>query len=514
MKNITKLLLILFLGAFLFQSFQCQSPEMQSAKLSLRDKDYTKAAEMFGKEVKKNPTNAEAWLGLSQCHFYIGEKNGDIQEFKKSEEALLKLNELKLDQKSTINKTKVEYNLWIKTINLGIDNLQKFAKSKSKADFDNSMAAFQIADNVRPKHEATSKYMAMLYGQNKQYDKAIEYNEKHKELMKYTLEFGKNNGLFLKMDRADALKKLGEPMRTIPMKRGDDTAVVDIFKGPVGYYTLSSQTINKGNEFKVSGWRIPQMNWLPDEQFNYTVIDVSPYSSLGIDYYSNKEMDTTKRLNKAIENFKIIVMLDPSNKTANSYLVSILNEAGRGGEADDMLKDLVAKNPKTTEFRVQYGDALFNQKKYDDAIEQYKSALKIDPNFADAARNMASAYKNKAVKVQQEQQKKIDADPKYVPNTDEYFPFLEESNKYFEMAMKDNNYKNDLQVLSELWNNYYALDNQDKAGEYLRKLEAMEYSVPKEQLEMYWMQLTNIYGLMKDDAKFEEATKKYKELLK
>ena len=191
-----------------------------------------------------------------------------------------------------------------------------------------------------------------------------------------------------------------------------------------------------------------------------------------------------------------------------------MNEAGRGGEADDMLKDLVAKNPKTTEFRVQYGDALFNQKKYDDAIEQYKSALKIDPNFADAARNMASAYKNKAVKVQQEQQKKIDADPKYVPNTDEYFPFLEESNKYFEMAMKDNNYKNDLQVLSELWNNYYALDNQDKAGEYLRKLEAMEYSVPKEQLEMYWMQLTNIYGLMKDDAKFEEATKKYKELLK
>ena len=65
------IILGLLLGSLIIQSFQCASPDFTGAKLAYNQKDYTKALVSLEKEVIKNPTNAEAWYLLADCHFRL-----------------------------------------------------------------------------------------------------------------------------------------------------------------------------------------------------------------------------------------------------------------------------------------------------------------------------------------------------------------------------------------------------------------------------------------------------------
>jgi tetratricopeptide (TPR) repeat protein len=508
-KNLTKLVLILIVGSFLFQSFQCATPEMSSAKLAMQDEDWDKAIKNLNKEVANKPGHAAAWLSLSQCYYYQAKDNGtNLMGYKKAYEALNETNKLKLKPKEVEDKTKIEYNIWIGTINKGIGFIRKYdtTKIKDKKLIDSSIISLELAKKLRPKHESNSKFLAMAYAKIKNKDKTIQEYEDYAMLMKKSLEFGKEKGLFLKKDRIEALKGIGIPKQTFDIKK-DSSQLIDLYSINDKLFTLYTKKLKDGKDLKVVGWRFdPPEYWLFDEKTLFTTIDVQPFSSLAYEYYIKGNLD------KSIENYKRILQLDPSNENANKFLIVVLKDANRSEEADQMLLDMIKKNPDVAEFRVQYGDVLFYQDKFDDAIKEYKVALKLDPTFAGASRNMASAYKNKALTIQKAEIEKQNADPKYVLKTDKYLPFIEESVKAFEDCLKSDDFRNDYKVYVDLWNNYYALEQKDKAEQTLGKLESLESRIKDKDKKDYWEQMTKLYDQLRDpkyDTKYDEAVKNY-----
>jgi tetratricopeptide (TPR) repeat protein len=509
-KNLTKLLLILIVGSFLFQSFQCATPEMSSGKNAMNIKEWDKAIDMFKKEVKSHPENGEAWVLIADAYYRKAEDPAEkdfqkkLEYYKEAIAALKEADGLKLTPKLIQSKETIKFNTWVNTTNAGTTLMDKALKDeKNKVNMlTQSIEILKFSNSLRPNKESNKKYLAIAYDRLGKEDKANEYNLLYAKDMEKSLNFGKEKGLFLKKLRLDALKEIGEPKTTEGNRMGEDSIITDGYLINDKLFFLFSRNIGGEEGMRVVGWRYdPPISWLPPEKDMFTQIDVTPFSNMAF-YYSQKE-DNEKAINALLK----IVQLDPTNKNANTFLVSMLNETGRSNEANEMLKDLINKSPDVPEFRLQYGDLLFNQKKYDEAIEQYSAALKIDPNFADANRNMASAYKNKAVEVQKIQKDKQMADPKYVANPEEYFPFLEESIKNFEACLKNDNYKRDFRVYVDLWNSYYAMDKQDKAKETLIKLENLEGFIDEKDKMYFWGQLASIYGMLKNDTKYEKAQK-------
>ena len=71
-------------------------------------------------------------------------------------------------------------------------------------------------------------------------------------------------------------------------------------------------------------------------------------------------------------------------------------------------------------------------------------------------------------------------------------------------------YQNDMFILSELANIYQVLEEKDKLNKTIRNLEAIEYTIPENQKEQYYLNMLKIYSEKGDDKKLEEIKKKIK----
>jgi len=72
LKKILSLLFFLILGALLTEGFQCASPELTTAKLAIRNKEWKKAEMNLESAVAKNSKENEAWILLAQVKEELG----------------------------------------------------------------------------------------------------------------------------------------------------------------------------------------------------------------------------------------------------------------------------------------------------------------------------------------------------------------------------------------------------------------------------------------------------------
>ncbi len=485
-------LILLIAGALLFQSFQCASPEFTTGKLAMRNRDYVKAEASLKKELAKNPKNVEARLLLAQA----------LVKLNKWKDAAENLNEV--EKNAVENKWKYEaaiekYRLWANSYNIAISYVNKYQTQKKPELLDTALNFMNVAVLVRPKNPENYRVIGRIYDNLGQKDKAIENYKAYLEKLGKEIDFAKKHKIYLYMDRDKALEILGKPVLTKGTKDYGDSTLTDLYsidkKDVYLFYSM-----NEKKRFILEGWTVdPPKNWLPGEQSQWTPINIYPIATLADIYFQKKDMAKAKRYTK------IVTTIDPTNVSANRFLIQIYLAEGKKDEAMKEIANLIKTDPNNKFYRAQYGDLNFAVKNYDEAIKQYKKALEIDPDFCDAARNLGASLKNKAVEIINAQEDRKDKDKNYKGEPEKYMPLLKESAKYFEKSRTCDKYKNDIIVLGELANIYLVTNEKSKLDLIIDDLERLEPTIPDNQKETYWLQLCKIFSTLKIKDKQEKA---------
>jgi tetratricopeptide (TPR) repeat protein len=98
-----------------------------------------------------------------------------------------------------------------------------------------------------------------------------------------------------------------------------------------------------------------------------------------------------KRLD-AIAEWKKALALEPGNARVRGRLAESLYRAREYGEAESLLKPLVANYPENAEWQYLLGSDLFQQKRDDEALPHLREAARLQPNFLPVWENLGLAY--------------------------------------------------------------------------------------------------------------------------
>lgn len=490
-------IIALFAGAIMMQSFQCASRELTTAKVAMQNRDYPKAIEYSLKEIEKNPKSQEVYILLAQAYKNTG-------QFAEAAKALNKAEEVITDPKLAEEPQRMKYELWVEAYNGGLQAYEAFAKTKNPQALEKAIELFDVGSMIRPEMADFYYFKALVY--NEKGDTISTMNEYRKAALVYkeAAQAGAKLGIYLDMDREQMINKLGAAKRTLGAPRPNgDSAITDYYViDGKDLFVFSSRERGK-QSFYIRGWRYnPNPKWLIDERSAFLSFDVRPMAELATYNYEHKQYD------EALTYLRQIADLQPANTEVNSFMVAIYNETGKRDEALRSVQALINKNPDNKFYLAQYADILMSSQDFDQAITYYEKALAIDPNFDFVLRNVASAYKNKASVIQGRQADKMTADKTYTGNTGEYFPFLIKSAEYFTRSRESDRFKNDLTVLTELFNIYLVLDRKDDMRKIANELEALEPTISAADEPSYYITMVKVFSALKETEKLNKVKEK------
>jgi tetratricopeptide (TPR) repeat protein len=90
--------------------------------------------------------------------------------------------------------------------------------------------------------------------------------------------------------------------------------------------------------------------------------------------------------------FQRAIELNPSYAIAHQYYGVYLSVVGRTLEAIAEGKRALGLDPLSPSEELSLGMRFLQARQYDDAIEQFRKILEMDPNFALAHQNLGAAY--------------------------------------------------------------------------------------------------------------------------
>ncbi len=493
MKRYLSMLFFVIFGAILMQGFQCASPEYTTAKLALKNKEFPKAEEYFEKELKKNPQNAEAWMFLAETRMYL-------KKFVEANEAAD--NAIKNSQKNLkiqMQAMQLKSKLWRDIYMSLIGKLNKFLKTNNDTTWREAIHLADVGTKIAPGIFDFLRFRGLLYqtvGDTAAYIR--DYQDYYNEILP-SINFAKKHNIFLDMPREDVIKKFGKPGFTHGRRVGKtDSSIIDVIVVEGKEFYLKS--LGSNGQYKVQTWRYdPPADMPQPDKLELLDLNIDPLVELIQYYYNHKNYD------KSLEVLNSLLVLKPNDEQINNFMITLYDEMGKKDEATKRLQQLIKSDPKNKSFRLSYGNLLMQMERYDDAIKQYEEALKIDPNYYDALRNLASAYKNKAVVIQKRQFEEAKGD-KNKMNQAEYLPFIKKSGEYFEKCRKSQKYANDINVMFDLVDIYYVTKDEQKLKYIVAELEAIEPIIPDELKETYYIGMVKVFDQRLPN---EEKSKKY-----
>ena len=499
------MILSLLIGSILTQGFQCASPEFNAAKLAMKNGEFSKAEQLLEKELTKNTQNGEVWLTLSETKAILNKPKEAVEALLNAEK--YKGVDTKLQTLIQIDRS----NMWRQFYDVSSKYINQFYSTKNKKFADSAIMYADLGLQIRPEIFDFYSLKGMAYEGIPDQANSIKAYEDYYNQIKPDFDIAKEKMIFMGIPRTDLMKTLGKPTESIgyktnPRNPKSDSLIIDTYT--VSGKELLTFTIDKNDgNFKLKYWAYDLPKTLP-QQDRMTPFDfsLSPFASLTQYYYDLKQYQ------KSLDYLNIILLIDPANVDANRFVITLYDALGKKDEATKRIEDLVKKNPDNKLLHQQYGDILQQVDKYDEAIVQYETALKIDPQYIDALRNIASAYKNKAVNIQKRQKEEFD-NKKTKPNPDEFVPLLKKSQEYFEKTKLNKKYEFDFDVISDLSDIYFALDDKDNFKRSVAELEAIESLIPADRKAKYYLTMIAIFDKkMQDQAKSEIYQKKYSEI--
>jgi tetratricopeptide (TPR) repeat protein len=112
----------------------------------------------------------------------------------------------------------------------------------------------------------------------------------------------------------------------------------------------------------------------------------------------------------ATQTFEKAYNANPGNTDNITNLIDVYERTKNSDKALALTRTAVEKDPKNKVFRYAYGVFLLKQDKFTEAIEQFKKAVEIDPNYGDAIYNLGVAYLNWGVSMKAESDKQAEAE--------------------------------------------------------------------------------------------------------
>jgi len=478
MRNFSTVAVALLIAcAICTQGFQCGSPEFSGAKLRIQQKDYPGAIKLLETEVKKNPTNEEAWYLLGGLDADQGDYAGMNTAF---EEAL------KLNNKHANEIYRIRYSKWGTHVNDGVTYLNR-ATTDSTQFYDSAASEFKTAGLIWPDTALTYKYLGIAYNNKGDFNDAIVAFKKAWEMGNDLESFKRVGRIYFTMgtqldtkfetDNADSLrvlKNLGqirvgthkndvmaafgapdEVKKIEPLKKGRKRVVEKVSPKEEWTYKNLGLTVEIENDL-VSSMNKPRTPYIDSTYHRQALVMFDSAEGVFETIKQNEPKDNenlnmllqayvrSNRIKEAINTFRIAVENDSLNKT-NHYILGILYR--EDGE-------------------------------YQAAVDEFKVALSIDPNYADAQYDVGATLFNWGVDMLRKEEaaaeakgetkveSKSEGSEEYKAKFKDALPYLEEAS----MMRKD-----DAQIFETLGKIYARLGQQDKAtkvfdqADWLRK---------------------------------------------
>jgi len=442
----TKLVILALAASFMFLGYQCGSPEFTGAKVYIQQKNYKEAIRLLELEVQKNPQNDEAWFFLGG----LKADQGDLVAMNKAFDAALKIS-----PKHAAEIRAMRYNQWGQNLNAGVNYLEK-ASSDSAHYFEKSINSFTKAIEAWPDTSLTYRYLGYVYNNKGDYDNAVlafqKAWDKGKDLESLKREgaiyliqgdehknkFENDNSLALKtlknLDEAkragakDKVKELlGTPEET---KKGPKNSTKEDW-----IYTKYKMTISFDGD-KVIDRKFGQPPYSP-------AIDSTEHHAAQVLY------------DKAVKTLEICRAEDPKDNETLQRLLKGYVESNRIEPAVREFEKVIATdttNMKTNRFIL--GVLYRATGRYDDAIAQFKEAIKIDPNDCEVMFDIAATYYNWGVDMIRVSDEKNEQSDAYKAKFQAALPYMEKVSE----CKKD-----DANVWETMGTIYARLGQQDKA---------------------------------------------------
>lgn len=254
--------------------------------------------------------------------------------------------------------SKMSANDPLKGISLYTSGAQAFYRG------DRVSAERDLAEAVRqnPNLRMAQALLGDVYRGKGDYEKAAVHYERAAELDPYTLANHYNLGVVLQL--VNRLKEAA-----VAYLRALDLDPRDM-----------KSNMNLGTVYLALGQTEDAVNYLE----RATMIDVNSanaWSNLGVAYDARgKTAQAEKAYRKALE-------LE-SSPVIMQNLGSNLVTQGRASEAVAVLKEVIARS-NTASAHKRYADALVLSKQFDEALKEYDTALKLDPDFYPAMNDKA-----------------------------------------------------------------------------------------------------------------------------
>lgn len=499
MKKIIYSLIIIIASGLAIQGFQCSSKEMLDAKTAYERKEYDKAIDNLQRELAKNPKNEEARLYLVRIRM----EQGDLRE---AARIIMDTTKTMTNPKFKDQLPKYKNKLWVESYNKGITSYNQYFSSNEEAQLDSASYYFEIGSILRP----TLLDFYFLRGNAFQLKgdtlASLKEFDKYVKGMKEQIEFAYSNKFQIdqNIEEVKSILSLETKVRLDTLNE-NNIQRTDIAGDKYFYSRWNSST----NEYELKGWRTSfPSDWLDNEKLTFIEFRTDVFFIPSGYYYDNKQYE------KALYYLEEYQKIDPMNNNSNSSIIQIYKEMGKEDVALKKLENLTKENPSNPLYWTMWADMLANLEKYDEAIEKYEQAIKIDPNYDFALRNIASTYKNKAVKIQDEEKELKEKDDKYEINVERYFPILEKSTEYFEKARQTDSFKNDFMLLMELANNYIVLNKtkDDKFKQVMNDIQKMEFKVEENKKRVFYEKWIGIATMVNNNELVSYIQKKYNQL--
>lgn len=506
MKKFVNIAIFLLLGTFLTQGFQCASREMTTAKVKLKSKQYSAAAEALRSELIKNPSNDEAKITLAEVYKLLGEDKVLIKYLKSMNGTLT--NPIYVEKLQALS-----YNLWIDYYEKANQFYKRYSNDNTQTNnLDSAIKYMTFVTDVMPEMANPYYYIGEYNRLNKNETKKIELYKTYLKVIEKDIALAQEKGFYLGLTRDEFIKNNGKPISTTKKKLNKaDSNAVDIFKidGKTVYLLSlkhSKSKKSKNAKYKISGWRVdPPTYWHNSEKSLLMDILKDPFVNLMQEYYDKEDYETS------LIYTKLMLSINPNDANVNTALIELYKKLNKIDVAITELKASISKNSKNKFAWDQLGDIYRVKENYSKAIDAYSKALEIDPNYASSIVDLATSYKNKAGTIQKVEVDKYNSDEKYEIKKESYEPFLKKSAKYYKKALKTKKFRGNHKVLIELLDIYIVLDDKNEIEKLVLVLEKKEAKLKDEDKQAYYLKMLNVYGKLKNTEKIKYIENKLSE---
>ncbi|MCX6143158.1 MAG: tetratricopeptide repeat protein [Ignavibacteriales bacterium] len=439
-----RLVILLGVASFMFFGYQCGSPEFTGAKVHIQQKNFPEAIRLLEIEVKKNPTNEEAWYLLGNLKADQGNLEGMNAAFNEC---------LKISPKHAADIHSIRFGKWGQSLNAGVNLLEK-ATPDSVQYFILAIAALKKGIEAWPDTSLTYRYLAYVYNNKGDLDSALIWFKKAWAVGKDKESIKRAGRIYLakgddhkgKFETANAvklktLKNLEEVKKATAKDRVKDFIGLpdSTKKGPKN--SNKEDWIYKAYMLTLSfdGDRVVDRKWgQPAFKLN---ID-STESHLAMDQYE-----------QAMETLKIARAADSTdNETLNALLKAYVESNRIEPAVREFEKAVKTDSSKTNHYIL--GVLYRTLGKFDDALKEFKEANRLDPNDCDVVFDIAATYYNWGVDMIKTAEEKSETNDAYKEKFRAALPYMEKVTE----CKKDN-----ADVWETMGTIYARLGLQDKA---------------------------------------------------